>query len=159
MGGLPCCLLEERRAHAVTYSCVVWQWQQRDREVGCSAEILLADTGRHSLSPRCGVGQGKGLGLSEAVQKFGGGWGSCILDSDPVPFFLLVAQKVVALRKKQQLSIGPCKSLPNSPSHSSVSAASIPSVHINQVGNGNRKSQGVPVLPTPAVTQYTARLA
>ncbi|XP_009981282.1 PREDICTED: arf-GAP with GTPase, ANK repeat and PH domain-containing protein 3-like, partial [Tauraco erythrolophus] len=44
-----------------------------------------------------------------------------------------VAQKVVALRKKQQLSIGPCKSLPNSPSHSSVSAASIPSVHINQV--------------------------
>ncbi|KFW71499.1 Arf-GAP with GTPase, ANK repeat and PH domain-containing protein 3, partial [Pygoscelis adeliae] len=53
-----------------------------------------------------------------------------------------VAQKVVALRKKQQLSIGPCKSLPNSPSHSSVSAASIPSVHINQVGNWNRESQG-----------------
>ncbi|KFR13809.1 Arf-GAP with GTPase, ANK repeat and PH domain-containing protein 3, partial [Opisthocomus hoazin] len=53
-----------------------------------------------------------------------------------------VAQKVVALRKKQQLSIGPCKSLPNSPSHSSVSAASIPSVHINQVGNGNRERQG-----------------
>ncbi|KFU89908.1 Arf-GAP with GTPase, ANK repeat and PH domain-containing protein 3, partial [Chaetura pelagica] len=49
-----------------------------------------------------------------------------------------VAQKVVALRKKQQLSIGPCKSLPNSPSHSSVSAASIPSVHINQVGSVNR---------------------
>lgn len=45
-----------------------------------------------------------------------------------------VAQKVVALRKKQQLSIGPCKSLPNSPSHSSVSAASVPTVHINQVG-------------------------
>ncbi|MBN3309386.1 AGAP3 protein, partial [Amia calva] len=44
-----------------------------------------------------------------------------------------VAQKVVALRKKQQLSIGPCKSLPNSPSHSSVPTASIPSVHINQV--------------------------
>ncbi|MBN3286019.1 AGAP3 protein, partial [Polyodon spathula] len=44
-----------------------------------------------------------------------------------------VAQKVVALRKKQQLSIGPCKSLPNSPSHSSVpSSSSIPSVHINQ---------------------------
>uniref|UniRef100_A0A8C1X7J5 ArfGAP with GTPase domain, ankyrin repeat and PH domain 3 n=1 Tax=Cyprinus carpio TaxID=7962 RepID=A0A8C1X7J5_CYPCA len=43
-----------------------------------------------------------------------------------------VAQKVVALRKKQQLSIGPCKSLPNSPSHSSVPSASIPSVHINQ---------------------------
>lgn len=44
-----------------------------------------------------------------------------------------VAQKVVALRKKQQLAIGPCKSLPNSPSHSAVSAASIPAVHINQV--------------------------
>ncbi|KFV65858.1 Arf-GAP with GTPase, ANK repeat and PH domain-containing protein 3, partial [Dryobates pubescens] len=53
-----------------------------------------------------------------------------------------VAQKVVALRKKQQLSIGPCKSLPNSPSHSSVSAASIPSVHINQVGTRSRASQG-----------------
>lgn len=44
-----------------------------------------------------------------------------------------VAQKVVAMRKKQQLSIGPCKSLPNSPSHSSVPTASIPSVHLNQV--------------------------
>uniref|UniRef100_A0AAR2K4P3 Arf-GAP with GTPase, ANK repeat and PH domain-containing protein 3 n=1 Tax=Pygocentrus nattereri TaxID=42514 RepID=A0AAR2K4P3_PYGNA len=43
-----------------------------------------------------------------------------------------VAQKVVALRKKQQLAIGPCKSLPNSPSHSSVPAAAIPAVHINQ---------------------------
>lgn len=84
----------------------------------------------------------KGLGLTEAFQKFTGGE-SCFLDSDPVPFSPLpVAQKVVALRKKQQLSIGPCKSLPNSPSHSSVSAASIPSVHINQVGNGNRESQG-----------------
>uniref|UniRef100_A0A8C2ENQ8 Arf-GAP with GTPase, ANK repeat and PH domain-containing protein 3 n=1 Tax=Cyprinus carpio TaxID=7962 RepID=A0A8C2ENQ8_CYPCA len=48
-----------------------------------------------------------------------------------------VAQKVVALRKKQQLSIGPCKSLPNSPSHSSVPSASIPSVHINQVSLGH----------------------
>ncbi|XP_066897933.1 arf-GAP with GTPase, ANK repeat and PH domain-containing protein 3 isoform X6 [Kogia breviceps] len=47
-----------------------------------------------------------------------------------------VAQKVVALRKKQQLAIGPCKSLPNSPSHSAVSAASIPSVHINQSRKG-----------------------
>lgn len=50
-----------------------------------------------------------------------------------LPFSSSVAQKVVAMRKKQQLSIGPCKSLPNSPSHSSVPAASIPSVHINQV--------------------------
>lgn len=52
----------------------------------------------------------------------------CLCHSPPP-----VAQKVVAMRKKQQLSIGPCKSLPNSPSHSSVPAASIPSVHINQV--------------------------
>lgn len=37
------------------------------------------------------------------------------------------------MRKKQQLAIGPCKSLPNSPSHSAVSAASIPAVHVNQV--------------------------
>ena len=49
-----------------------------------------------------------------------------------------VAQKVVALRKKQQLAIGPCKSLPNSPSHSAVSAASIPAVHINQVRPASR---------------------
>uniref|UniRef100_A0A8C8H9V4 Arf-GAP with GTPase, ANK repeat and PH domain-containing protein 3 n=1 Tax=Oncorhynchus tshawytscha TaxID=74940 RepID=A0A8C8H9V4_ONCTS len=48
-----------------------------------------------------------------------------------------VAQKVVALRKKQQLSIGPCKSLPNSPSHSSVPNASLPSVHINQSRKAN----------------------
>ncbi|XP_043728455.1 arf-GAP with GTPase, ANK repeat and PH domain-containing protein 3 isoform X3 [Cervus elaphus] len=47
-----------------------------------------------------------------------------------------VAQKVVALRKKQQLAIGPCKSLPNSPSHSAVSAASIPAVHVNQSRKG-----------------------
>ncbi|KFO60302.1 Arf-GAP with GTPase, ANK repeat and PH domain-containing protein 3, partial [Corvus brachyrhynchos] len=66
-----------------------------------------------------------------------------------------VAQKVVALRKKHQLSIGPCKSLPNSPSHSSVSAASIPSVHINQVGNGNGESQGPPALSTPSAQQKT----
>lgn len=57
-----------------------------------------------------------------------------------------VAQKVVALRKKQQLAIGPCKSLPNSPSHSAVSAASIPAVHINQV----RQPPRVP--PQPCLT-------
>lgn len=45
----------------------------------------------------------------------------------------LVAQKVVATRKKQQLSIGPCKSLPNSPSHSSVCSAQVSAVHISQV--------------------------
>lgn len=54
-----------------------------------------------------------------------------------------VAQKVVALRKKQQLAIGPCKSLPNSPSHSAVSAASIPAVHINQV----RPASPLPTYP------------
>uniref|UniRef100_A0AAX7UBP5 Arf-GAP with GTPase, ANK repeat and PH domain-containing protein 3 n=1 Tax=Astatotilapia calliptera TaxID=8154 RepID=A0AAX7UBP5_ASTCA len=54
-----------------------------------------------------------------------------------------VAQKVVAMRKKQQLSIGPCKSLPNSPSHSSVPAASIPSVHINQSRKANEQAKSV----------------
>lgn len=67
-------------------------------------------------------------------------WGAAHLDLEPlspasrIDFAIpAVAQKVVALRKKQQLAIGPCKSLPNSPSHSAVSAASIPAVHINQV--------------------------
>lgn len=50
--------------------------------------------------------------------------------SSPCP---LVAQKIVATRKKQQLSIGPCKSLPNSPSHSSVCSAQVSAVHISQV--------------------------
>ncbi|XP_075773381.1 arf-GAP with GTPase, ANK repeat and PH domain-containing protein 3-like isoform X3 [Pelodiscus sinensis] len=71
-----------------------------------------------------------------------------------------VAQKVVALRKKQQLSIGPCKSLPNSPSHSSVSAASIPSVHINQATNGSGAfsdySSSVP--STPSTSQRELRI-
>uniref|UniRef100_A0A452GJW9 ArfGAP with GTPase domain, ankyrin repeat and PH domain 3 n=1 Tax=Gopherus agassizii TaxID=38772 RepID=A0A452GJW9_9SAUR len=71
-----------------------------------------------------------------------------------------VAQKVVALRKKQQLSIGPCKSLPNSPSHSSVSAASIPSVHINQATNGSGTfsdySSSVP--STPSISQRELRI-
>uniref|UniRef100_A0A8D0B1H8 Arf-GAP with GTPase, ANK repeat and PH domain-containing protein 3 n=1 Tax=Salvator merianae TaxID=96440 RepID=A0A8D0B1H8_SALMN len=71
-----------------------------------------------------------------------------------------VAQKVVALRKKQQLSIGPCKSLPNSPSHSSVSAASIPSVHINQAANGGGAfsdySSSVP--STPSISQRELRI-
>ncbi|XP_014116165.1 PREDICTED: arf-GAP with GTPase, ANK repeat and PH domain-containing protein 3 isoform X1 [Pseudopodoces humilis] len=71
-----------------------------------------------------------------------------------------VAQKVVALRKKHQLSIGPCKSLPNSPSHSSVSAASIPSVHINQATNGGGAfsdySSSVP--STPSISQRELRI-
>uniref|UniRef100_A0A3B3RPU1 ArfGAP with GTPase domain, ankyrin repeat and PH domain 3 n=1 Tax=Paramormyrops kingsleyae TaxID=1676925 RepID=A0A3B3RPU1_9TELE len=72
-----------------------------------------------------------------------------------------VAQKVVALRKKQQLSIGPCKSLPNSPSHSSVPAASIPAVHINQAANGggafNDYSSSVP--STPSISQRIETVA
>uniref|UniRef100_A0A673XS33 Arf-GAP with GTPase, ANK repeat and PH domain-containing protein 3 n=1 Tax=Salmo trutta TaxID=8032 RepID=A0A673XS33_SALTR len=71
-----------------------------------------------------------------------------------------VAQKVVALRKKQQLSIGPCKSLPNSPSHSSVPNASIPSVHINQSANGGGAfsdySSSVP--STPSISQREMRI-
>ncbi|XP_071348932.1 arf-GAP with GTPase, ANK repeat and PH domain-containing protein 3 isoform X1 [Trachinotus anak] len=71
-----------------------------------------------------------------------------------------VAQKVVAMRKKQQLSIGPCKSLPNSPSHSSVPAASIPSVHINQAANGGGAfsdySSSVP--STPSISQREMRI-
>lgn len=53
----------------------------------------------------------------------------CVLSLCP-----LVAQKIVATRKKQQLSIGPCKSLPSSPSHSSVCSAQVSAVHISQVG-------------------------
>ncbi|XP_028328230.1 arfGAP with GTPase domain, ankyrin repeat and PH domain 3 isoform X2 [Gouania willdenowi] len=71
-----------------------------------------------------------------------------------------VAQKVVALRKKQQLSIGPCKSLPNSPSHSSVPAASLPSVHLNQAANGvgafSDYSSSVP--STPSIGQREMRI-
>ncbi|XP_036855315.2 arf-GAP with GTPase, ANK repeat and PH domain-containing protein 3 isoform X5 [Manis javanica] len=72
-----------------------------------------------------------------------------------------VAQKVVALRKKQQLAIGPCKSLPNSPSHSAVSATSIPAVHINQATNGGSSafsdySSSVP--STPSISQRELRI-
>lgn len=52
---------------------------------------------------------------------------------------LTVAQKIVATRKKQQLSIGPCKSLPNSPSHSSVCAAQVSAVQISQVRGQTQK--------------------
>ncbi|XP_060088484.1 arf-GAP with GTPase, ANK repeat and PH domain-containing protein 1 isoform X5 [Heteronotia binoei] len=48
-----------------------------------------------------------------------------------------VAQKIVATRKKQQLSIGPCKSLPNSPSHSSVCSAQVSAIHISQSRKGS----------------------
>uniref|UniRef100_A0A8C6U0F6 Arf-GAP with GTPase, ANK repeat and PH domain-containing protein 3 n=1 Tax=Neogobius melanostomus TaxID=47308 RepID=A0A8C6U0F6_9GOBI len=62
--------------------------------------------------------------------------------------------------EKQQLSIGPCKSLPNSPSHSSVPTASLPSVHINQAANGGGAfsdySSSVP--STPSISQREMRI-
>uniref|UniRef100_UPI00358F706B uncharacterized protein isoform X2 n=1 Tax=Myxine glutinosa TaxID=7769 RepID=UPI00358F706B len=54
-----------------------------------------------------------------------------------------VAQKIVAMRKKQQLSIGQCKSLPNSPSHTCTSTGTVPAVHINQLPTGNGGSVAV----------------
>ncbi|XP_016419410.1 arf-GAP with GTPase, ANK repeat and PH domain-containing protein 1-like [Sinocyclocheilus rhinocerous] len=71
-----------------------------------------------------------------------------------------VAQKIVATRKKQQLSIGPCKSLPNSPSHSSVCAAPVSAVHIGQTSNGGGSlsdySSSVP--STPSTSQKELRI-
>ncbi|CAO2603624.1 Arf-GAP with GTPase, ANK repeat and PH domain-containing protein 3 [Lemmus lemmus] len=66
-----------------------------------------------------------------------------------------VAQKVVALRKKQQLAIGPCKSLPNSPSHSAVSAASIPAA-TNGSSAFSDYSSSVP--STPSISQRELRI-
>uniref|UniRef100_A0A672G0N3 ArfGAP with GTPase domain, ankyrin repeat and PH domain 1 n=1 Tax=Salarias fasciatus TaxID=181472 RepID=A0A672G0N3_SALFA len=71
-----------------------------------------------------------------------------------------VAQKIVATRKKQQLSIGPCKSLPNSPSHSSVCATQVAAVHITQTSNGGGSlsdySSSVP--STPSTSQKELRI-
>ncbi|XP_075385303.1 arf-GAP with GTPase, ANK repeat and PH domain-containing protein 1 isoform X4 [Tenrec ecaudatus] len=71
-----------------------------------------------------------------------------------------VAQKIVATRKKQQLSIGPCKSLPNSPSHSSVCSAQVSTVHISQTSNGGGSlsdySSSVP--STPSTSQKELRI-
>ncbi|XP_066519134.1 arf-GAP with GTPase, ANK repeat and PH domain-containing protein 1 isoform X2 [Hoplias malabaricus] len=71
-----------------------------------------------------------------------------------------VAQKIVATRKKQQLSIGPCKSLPNSPSHSSVCSAPVSAVHITQTSNGGGSlsdySSSVP--STPSTSQKELRI-
>ncbi|EPQ11123.1 Arf-GAP with GTPase, ANK repeat and PH domain-containing protein 1 [Myotis brandtii] len=73
---------------------------------------------------------------------------------------LAVAQKIVATRKKQQLSIGPCKSLPNSPSHSSVCSAQVSAVHISQTSNGGGSlsdySSSVP--STPSTSQKELRI-
>ncbi|XP_067844095.1 arf-GAP with GTPase, ANK repeat and PH domain-containing protein 1 isoform X2 [Heptranchias perlo] len=71
-----------------------------------------------------------------------------------------VSQKIVATRKKQQLSIGPCKSLPNSPSHSSVCSAPVSAVHISQTSNGGGSlsdySSSVP--STPSTSQKELRI-
>uniref|UniRef100_A0A8C9X3E2 ArfGAP with GTPase domain, ankyrin repeat and PH domain 1 n=1 Tax=Sander lucioperca TaxID=283035 RepID=A0A8C9X3E2_SANLU len=71
-----------------------------------------------------------------------------------------VAQKIVATRKKQQLSIGPCKSLPNSPSHTSVCATQVAAVHISQTSNGGGSlsdySSSVP--STPSTSQKELRI-
>nr|XP_046237723.1 arf-GAP with GTPase, ANK repeat and PH domain-containing protein 1 isoform X3 [Scatophagus argus] len=71
-----------------------------------------------------------------------------------------VAQKIVATRKKQQLSIGPCKSLPNSPSHSSVCATQVSAVHVSQTSNGGGSlsdySSSVP--STPSTSQKELRI-
>ncbi|XP_060049530.1 arf-GAP with GTPase, ANK repeat and PH domain-containing protein 1 isoform X7 [Erinaceus europaeus] len=71
-----------------------------------------------------------------------------------------VAQKIVATRKKQQLSIGPCKSLPSSPSHSSVCSAQVSSLHISQTSNGGGSlsdySSSVP--STPSTSQKELRI-
>ncbi|XP_012580620.1 PREDICTED: arf-GAP with GTPase, ANK repeat and PH domain-containing protein 1 [Condylura cristata] len=71
-----------------------------------------------------------------------------------------VAQKIVATRKKQQLSIGPCKSLPSSPSHSSVCSAQVSAAHISQTSNGGGSlsdySSSVP--STPSTSQKELRI-
>uniref|UniRef100_A0A674N4V1 Arf-GAP with GTPase, ANK repeat and PH domain-containing protein 1 n=2 Tax=Tetraodontidae TaxID=31031 RepID=A0A674N4V1_TAKRU len=71
-----------------------------------------------------------------------------------------VAQKIVANKKKQQLSIGPCKSLPNSPSHSSVCVTQVAAVHISQTSNGGGSlsdySSSVP--STPSTSQKELRI-
>ncbi|XP_078454326.1 uncharacterized protein LOC144720974 isoform X1 [Lampetra planeri] len=82
-----------------------------------------------------------------------------------------VAQKIVASRKKQQVSIGQCKSLPNSPSHTCVSSAAMPPVHVNQVtiatnstgggggGGGGGASDCSSSMPsTPSTSQKELRL-
>ncbi|XP_061635787.1 arf-GAP with GTPase, ANK repeat and PH domain-containing protein 1 isoform X1 [Phyllopteryx taeniolatus] len=71
-----------------------------------------------------------------------------------------VAQKIVATRKKQQLSIGPCKSLPNSPSHSSICTTQVSNVQVSQTTNGGGSlsdySSSVP--STPSTSQKELRI-
>uniref|UniRef100_S4RGY4 Uncharacterized protein n=1 Tax=Petromyzon marinus TaxID=7757 RepID=S4RGY4_PETMA len=77
-----------------------------------------------------------------------------------------VAQKIVASRKKQQVSIGQCKSLPNSPSHTCVSSAAMPPVHVTITSNstvggggGGGASDCSSSMPsTPSTSQKELRL-
>uniref|UniRef100_A0A672FE23 Arf-GAP with GTPase, ANK repeat and PH domain-containing protein 1 n=1 Tax=Salarias fasciatus TaxID=181472 RepID=A0A672FE23_SALFA len=66
-----------------------------------------------------------------------------------------VAQKIVATRKKQQLSIGPCKSLPNSPSHSSVCATQVAAT---SNGGGSLSDYSSSVPSTPSTSQKELRI-
>ncbi|KAF3856994.1 hypothetical protein F7725_008853 [Dissostichus mawsoni] len=68
----------------------------------------------------------------------------------------MFAQKIVACRKKQQLSIGPCKSLPNSPSHTSVCTAPVTAVHTSNGGSLSDYSSSVP--STPSTSQKELRI-
>uniref|UniRef100_A0A674G8U8 ArfGAP with GTPase domain, ankyrin repeat and PH domain 1 n=1 Tax=Taeniopygia guttata TaxID=59729 RepID=A0A674G8U8_TAEGU len=84
-------------------------------------------------------------------------------NTSEIPMVLVgtqVAQKIVSTKKKQQLSIGPCKSLPNSPSHSSVCSAQVSAVHISQTSNGGGSlsdySSSVP--STPSTSQKELRI-
>uniref|UniRef100_A0A3Q3ITP1 ArfGAP with GTPase domain, ankyrin repeat and PH domain 1 n=1 Tax=Monopterus albus TaxID=43700 RepID=A0A3Q3ITP1_MONAL len=71
-----------------------------------------------------------------------------------------VAQKIVATKKKQQLSIGPCKSLPNSPSHSSVCSTQVSAVHISQTSicGGSLSDYSSSVPSTPSTSQKELRI-
>ncbi|XP_072308001.1 arf-GAP with GTPase, ANK repeat and PH domain-containing protein 1 isoform X2 [Eucyclogobius newberryi] len=74
-----------------------------------------------------------------------------------------VAQKIVSLRKKQQLSIGPCKSLPNSPSHCPGAAPQATAVPLTQTANGsgaggNLSDYSSSVPSTPSTSQKELRI-
>lgn len=49
-----------------------------------------------------------------------------------------IVQKIVATGKKWQLSIRPCKLLPNSPGHLSICSAQVSTMHIRQTSDGGR---------------------
>ncbi|XP_077482567.1 arf-GAP with GTPase, ANK repeat and PH domain-containing protein 1 isoform X3 [Stigmatopora argus] len=76
-----------------------------------------------------------------------------------------VAQKIVATRKKQQLSIGPCKSLPNSPSHSSLCTTQVSNVQVSGAmqhqtsnGGGSVSDYSSSVPSTPSTSQKELRI-